>query len=130
MDALIQVREMVEYALVAQRLDRNLLVRGRVRLRLECECVRCLKPFCLPLDLRDFAVDLPLAGEDSSVTGDFVDLTSWVREDILLAFPQHPLCDAGCVGLKKLSPPGKAAQPGQESQMTESVWAVLNELKL
>ncbi len=130
LDNMIKVPGVVAYDLQVQRLERNLLVRGRLTAELLCQCVRCLKTFTRRLDLPGFATDLPLQGEDSVLEGDFVDLTPWVREDILLAFPQHPLCEPGCAGLQKPALPGADAQPGQESQTTSTVWAVLNKLEL
>jgi uncharacterized metal-binding protein YceD (DUF177 family) len=52
-----------------------------------------------------------------------------VREDILLEFPQHPLCKPDCGGLKKK----KAVQPvksGGNNETKPSAWAELNKLKL
>jgi uncharacterized protein len=130
LDAMVRVSGAVAYSLRAQKLEQSLLVRGRLVFALECVCVRCLKTFSRQVDLPEFAVDVPLVGEEAAAEGDFVDLTPYVREDILLAFPQHPLCEPGCVGLSKPAPPASEAQPGKESQMTSSVWAALNELKL
>ena len=36
---------------------------------------------------------------DSGSMDDSVDLTAVIREDILLAFPAHPVCDPHCAGL-------------------------------
>jgi uncharacterized protein len=129
LDPMIRVLEPVEYDILVQKLEQNLLAQGKLRVALECDCVRCLKRFPRTLTLPDFAVQLPLAGEDA-VEGDFADLTPHVREDIVLAFPQHPLCEPGCAGLNKPPAPTNEAQPGQESQMTSPVWAALNKLKL
>jgi uncharacterized protein len=130
LDPMIRVPGQVTFDLLVQRLEQSLLVQGRLTVQLACECVRCLKSFPHDLDLTGFAADIPLEGEGSAVEGDLVDLTPWVREDILLAFPQHPLCEPGCAGLQKPAAPGNEAQPGQESQTTSPVWAVLNRLEL
>jgi uncharacterized protein len=131
LDEMIHVSEPVRYELEIQQMDDGLLVTGRVSARLQCECVRCLKPFTLAVDLSPFAIQLPLKGEDAvPVSGDFVDLTPYLREDIVLAFPQHPLCDPGCAGLEKKALPAMDAQSGHESQVTSSAWAALNDLKL
>ncbi len=76
--------------------------RGQLQLTLECECVRCLRPFQNHLVLKRWACHLPLLGEEKVlVVDDCVDLTPWLREDILLAYPQHPLCEPKCSGLLK-----------------------------
>ena len=102
-DELIHVTKPVEYELEAQRLENDLLVHGTLHMTLDCECARCLKPFEQELDFADWAVHLPLSGEDKvESAGDFVDLTPYIREDILLAFPQHPLCRPDCGGLASI----------------------------
>src|SRR5690606_24496786 len=93
-DELIHFTKPVKYELEAQRMERNLLVHGKVQAVLDCECARCLKPFEMNLNFNDWAVHLPLTGEDKvRIESDSVDLTPYIREDILLAFPQHPLCE-------------------------------------
>jgi uncharacterized metal-binding protein YceD (DUF177 family) len=75
---------------------------------------------------------LPLEGEDKvEAQGDFVDLTPYVREDILLALPQHPLCEAECKGLPK----GSAAKLKKVSgtgkfEEKPAAWSELDKLKL
>lgn len=131
-DSLIHPGPMISYDLEVQRLEQNLLAQGRVHMPLKCECVRCLKEFNCDIDFPDWACHLPLAGEDKvEVQGDLVDLTPYVREDILLAFPQHPLCDAECKGLPK----GSAAKVKKISgtgkfEEKPSAWAELDKLKL
>ena len=129
-DEMLRVDEPLEYDLTVQRLDDALLVTGSLYLVLHCECVRCLKPFEHALDLPDWTLHLPLTGEDAvSLKNDSLDLTPFVREDILLEFPQHPLCKPDCGGLKKK----RAVQPvksGGNNETKPSAWAELNKLKL
>jgi uncharacterized protein len=106
-----------------------LLVRGKLVLPLNCECVRCLKPFEYKLELADWACLIPLSGEDAApLKGDTVDLTPILREDILLELPQHPLCKPDCGGLKKPAA-GKAKQSGPLDVKTSSTWSELEKLK-
>jgi len=60
-----------------------------------------------------------------------LDLTPYAREDILLAFPQHPLCDPGCRGLpqKSSGEPVNANNTGH-NEADLSAWAELDKLKL
>ena len=131
-DEVIRAVQPLEYVLEVQKLDKDILVQGRLHLSLECLCVRCLKPFQHHLELDGWTCHLPLQGEDRvEVINDCVDLTPWVREDILLEFPRHPLCEPGCRGLPKASvskskPAGGAGKP----RMEMSSWAELNKLKL
>jgi uncharacterized protein len=73
-----------------------------------------------------------LEGEDKVlVSNDCVDLTPYVREDIVLAFPQHPLCEPECRGLQAASPNGGRASSGENITGDLSpAWAELNKLKL
>jgi uncharacterized metal-binding protein YceD (DUF177 family) len=60
-----------------------------------------------------------------------VDLTPFVREDILLEFPRHPLCEPQCRGLPKMSA-GKAKKSDGTgtTDVGSPAWAELNKLKL
>jgi uncharacterized metal-binding protein YceD (DUF177 family) len=83
------------------------------------------------LDLKAWACHIPLEGEDQApVVNDCVDLTPFVREDILLEFPRHPLCDPECRGLPKLSV-GKATQTSgvEQTGVGSPTWSELNKLK-
>jgi uncharacterized protein len=101
-DELIRVEEPLQYDLEAEKLDDSILVQGTLALNLQCECVRCLKSFVYPLELTGWACHLPLEGDEKvPVANDSVDLTPYLREDILLEFPRHPLCKSDCSGLPK-----------------------------
>lgn len=129
-DDMIEVSQAVQYDLVLERLGQDILVRGSLQCALQCECVRCLRTFTDEIVLEDWACDLPLEGEDQvTVANDCVDLTPYLREDILLAFPQHPLCEPGCRGL--LDTGLRATQPASVDQAREAsvTWAALNKLK-
>lgn len=132
-DELIEARLPLKYDLVVRLLDKGVLASGRLGMVLHCECARCLKPFEQKIELRDWVRHLPLVGEDAvAVENDCVDLTPHVREDILLAFPQHPLCDPSCEGLlrQQKDHDSKAAQKGQPPESTTTDWSELNKLEL
>ena len=129
-DDVIRLAQPLQYDLEVQKLEGGLLVQGSLLLLLDCQCVRCLKSFQHSLELKDWTLHLPLQGEDAiQVNNDCVDLTPYLREDILLEFPQHPLCEPDCRGLPQ-STVGKArntssSQPREGS----SAWDELNKLK-
>ena len=126
-DELIRADQPLRYDLSVELLHDAVLVTGSLALPLECECSRCLKRFATELELADWAAHLPLTGEDQvSVDHDCVDLTPFIREDILLDFPQHPLCKPECAGLKKKS----ARRAVAVETPVPDVWAQLNKLKL
>jgi uncharacterized protein len=128
-DEMIPAVSPVKYDIKVEKLDDALLVRGKLRVTLECECVRCLKKFKRALDLADWTLHLPLEGDEKmSVDNDCIDLTPLVREDILLGFPQHPLCSPDCGGLKMTA--GKPGKNAGKDGSKPSAWAELNKLKL
>jgi uncharacterized protein len=131
-DEVIQVAQPLEYDLDVQRLEKSLLVQGGLHLNLECQCVRCLKPFQYRLSLAPWTCHLPLQGEDQvAVINDCVDLTPHVREDILLEFPRHPVCGSECRGLPKTSIGElKNTTTTGKTETTLPAWAELNKLKL
>ena len=130
-DELIRVDDPLACDLEVQKLDDAILARGRITLTLKCECCRCLRPFEYVLDFPDWACHLPLTGDDRvPVVNDGVDLTPQVREDILLEFPQHPLCEPGCGGLSgRAAGDHKAAGAAVPAQEKKSAWDDLNKLK-
>lgn len=124
-DEMMRPSTPLTYDLEIERSGENLLVQGNLSLDLDCECVRCLRPFQYPIRLDPYQVFVPLEGEDKApVVNDLVDLTPYVREDILLAFPQHPLCEAECDRL----PQGQSKQPS-DSEQGKTPWDELNKLK-
>jgi uncharacterized metal-binding protein YceD (DUF177 family) len=61
-----------------------------------------------------------------AVANDCVDLTPFVREDMLLEFPRHPLCKPDCGGLKTKT--GKVRK--NADGIAPSVWTELDKLEL
>ena len=126
-DELVRAEKPLRYALSVELLHDAVLVTGALALPLDCECARCLKPFTTDLKLTGWAAHLPLAGEDKvPVDNDCVDLTPFIREDILLDFPQRPLCKPDCAGLKSET----ARKVKAVEEPAQAVWDKLDKLKL
>jgi uncharacterized protein len=130
-DDVIQLAQPLDYRLDVQKLENSLLVQGRLELALKCQCVRCLKTFEHRLQLDPWTCHLPLQGEDAiPVVNDCVDLTPSIREDILLEFPQHPLCERDCGGLRNAPGDTSKVLDGSDLSKTRSpAWNELNKLK-
>ena len=127
-DEMIRPIGPLQYDLTVQRLEGAALVQGNLKLPLEFDCVRCLKKFKRSLEIENWVCHLPLIGEDAiPVDNDLVNLTPYLREDILLALPQHPLCEPECGGLKL---PARAKDPEKTAGNTASAWDALDKLKL
>lgn len=131
LDQMLQVHEPLMFDLVVQLVSEEILIRGVLKLVLDCQCVRCLRPFKHEVVLSGPLLSLPLEGEEAvPVINECVDLTPFLREDILLAFPQHPVCGPECPGV----PPGAAkgivlARVTPPTQNGTTAWTELNKLK-
>jgi uncharacterized protein len=129
-DELVRARLPLRYDLTAHQAGHDILVSGRLEMALDCECARCLKPFRFRLKIPDWLLHLPLEGtEKAAVKDDAVDLTPYLREAILLEFPQHPLCDSDCAGLPKRADASSQKNDGSGPMPEASAWAELNKLK-
>ena len=84
----------IAYNLFVQPLGTELLVRGTLKQRLRCVCVRCAADFA------DEATDDAFTTSVEFPAGtDFLDLTEEVREAIILTLPGYPVCREDCKGL-------------------------------
>jgi uncharacterized metal-binding protein YceD (DUF177 family) len=113
----------IRYSLNVGLSDGGLWAHGPIGADIDCECVRCLERFILPIRIDDFACQLELDGKE------MVDLTENIREDILLALPAHPHCDwDGKNGCKaSFSASQDEVEPIDEPR---DVWKQLDNLKL
>lgn len=129
-DDMCRADKPLHYDIEVQQLENELLVQGTLRLALDCECVRCLKSFEHVLELKPWTRLLPLEGDEKTpVDNDCVDLTPYLREDILLEFPQHPLCETECRGLPTETGKAKKTTKPGVSKEEPSAWADLDKLK-
>lgn len=129
-DECIRATQTLKYDLEVQKHEDSLLIQGALLMLLDCLCVRCLKPLVYRLELDSWSCLVPLAGEEAvKIISDEVDLTPFIREDIILGFPQHPLCESECGGLKSLSDKTQARGSGGFDQGS-SPWTALDKLKL
>ena len=111
----------VEYSLDVGVSESGLFATGRIALNVQLECVSCLKQFVYPLEVEDFAVQIELTGPER------VDLTPWVREDILLVLPAHPHCDWD--GKTVCKGPKLKTRPIDEPPAASHAWDALENLK-
>ena len=92
MDSRIKTIHPFAYDLKVSKVSNELLIRGEVELPLSCVCDSCLQDF----DHSVVTDDICHVIENPP---DTVDLTNYIREDILLAVPQIYVCDDDCKGL-------------------------------
>ena len=122
-DPVIRPVDSLSYSLFAQFDNDTLLVSGTLSILLELDCVSCLQPFIYALVVRDFSAEIPAGPNDT------VDLTPYLREDIVLALPAHPRCDWD--GSRVCPGPKIPRQVTEETEPSQpDAWAALDELNL
>ena len=96
---------------------------GSLEQVVELACVSCLERFMHTIRVPQFALHTELAGPET------IDLTPFIREDILLHLPAYPRCDRE--GDRVCPAPHRAAE--SEPDRTEARkpdWSALDKLKL
>lgn len=78
----------VRYILDTGLSEGGLFATGSLQVRVQLICVACLEPFEYKLEIDPFALQKELESTE------MVDLTPEIREDIQLALPTYPRCDA------------------------------------
>ena len=116
----------IEFKLHISPVDDAILVQGKLKSKLNCECDRCLEYFDQEISTDDVChyYEHPEDG--------VIDLTNDVREDILLAFPQRCICSDKCQGLciecgVNLN---KQTCECSSDNNEESIWSSLDNLNL
>jgi uncharacterized protein len=123
----------------------GVLVSGTARARAIGECVRCLDPVDLPVEvdlqeLYDYpatkpggrpapAADHPAAEDDEHdlhlIEDDLIDLEPVLRDSAVLALPLQPLCRDDCPGLCSECGAKLADDPEHVHDSTDPRWAAL-----
>lgn len=131
-DPCIVSRLPLHYQLAAEFMGDEVFVQGELEARLDCVCVRCLEPFEHVLRVSPWSALFPLSGEDAlPMVDEAVDLTPQIREDSLLALPQHPVCRPECRGLSSQGLDStKPTGASDDLRRVPSAWSVLDTLKL
>ena len=93
---------------------------GSLSQAVELRCVACLEKFVHEIQVSAFALHTELSGPE------MVDLTPFMREDLLLNLPAHPHCDRDA---------GRTCKPKQieasdQGAKRKSDWSALDKLKL
>ncbi len=97
--------EPLEIQLAVKNTGNNFAGQGYMRSQLRLPCSRCLKEFAFPLNSE---LDLTMVEDTGRLnqsddfivfSGDEVDITSGVQEQIFLSIPINPLCKPTCQGL-------------------------------
>jgi uncharacterized metal-binding protein YceD (DUF177 family) len=99
---------------------------GSLRQPVELHCVSCLEKFVHQIKVPAFALHSELLGPET------VDLTPFMREDVLLNMPAHPHCDRDGGRKCKAAKPEESGmlERQQRAAKREHDWGELDKLKL
>lgn len=116
---------------------------GDARARVALQCSRCLRPMDLDVQAHfaeqyyatihvDTGAELDEAPLDAKTVGsDFrVDLVPLLREELILATPQAPLCRPDCRGLCPVCGEDLNVRPHEHEEVVDDRWAELRGLHL
>jgi uncharacterized protein len=119
-------------------------LRGELRATIEVACARCLKAVQLPVQtefVERFVRSVSWRGEEQHelheedlnlavFDGEVIDLDDVVREEILLAIPDHVLCRGDCEGLcPHCGADRNVTACGCENEEVDSRWGALRDLR-
>jgi uncharacterized metal-binding protein YceD (DUF177 family) len=93
---------------------------GSLSQAVELRCVSCLENFVHDIQVPAFAVHTELHGPET------VDLTPFIREDLLLNLPAHPRCDTDGNRVCK----AKQLKTVEQDTKPKLDWSALDKLKL
>ena len=93
---------------------------GSLSQAVEMRCVACLEKFVHEIQVPAFAIHTELHGPE------MVDLTPFMREDLLLNLPAHPHCDRDAGRVCK----PKKIETSEQDTKRKSDWSALDKLKL
>lgn len=119
----------LDYSLDIRRDENDVIVLGSIGATFELQCGRCAERFQFRVDESNYVLDVPLENEKP------IDLTTWLREDILLALPTHPRCETGNVTPRQCPAEGRfdAADDASRDEPAPDgdpqVWEALDQLK-
>jgi uncharacterized metal-binding protein YceD (DUF177 family) len=100
--------------------DGGLWASGSLSQSVELRCVSCLQTFVHEIRVPSFAVHTELRGPET------IDLTPFMREDLLLNLPAHPHCDRD--GSRVCN--AKTVATEEQDAKRKPDWSELDKLKL
>ncbi|MBX3193744.1 MAG: DUF177 domain-containing protein [Schumannella sp.] len=118
----------LEIELRLEGLHEGVLVTGEAEATASGECVRCLDPVSIPVqvDFQELFAYSPDEAFDFQVRDDHVDLEPVVRDAVVLALPFQPVCRPDCPGLDPVTGEKLTDAPERpEREATDPRWAAL-----
>lgn len=119
---------LLDYSLDVQKDDDAIIVTGTIGATFDLECGRCAERFLLRLELEDYSQEILIENEQ------MLDLTTVLREDMILALPTYPRCEMGNISPRKCPAEGMFDQLQEQSSdelhkvEDRKVWEALDQL--
>jgi uncharacterized metal-binding protein YceD (DUF177 family) len=121
----------LQYDLDVRRFESELLLTGSLSAPFEFTCVRTIHPFIQTISIENAAIAIEIE------SGSEIDATDALREEVLIEFPAHPLCEEGDVPQTCEIDPRYLAVDKSTSDAVESApqaegddrWTALDRLK-
>lgn len=127
----------------ATHTDPGALLEGHARATVAQECARCLRPIGSAVEARfaeqyyarlhvETGQPMPRPPRDAKTIGsDFlIDLTPLLREEVILATPQAPLCRPDCRGLCPACGRDMSDSPHVHEVEPDERWSALRDLRV
>jgi len=108
-------------------LHEGILVSAEVTTTAIGECVRCLDPVTLPVEVefQELFAYSPDEAFDFAVRDDHVDLEPVVRDAVVLALPFQPVCRPDCPGLDPATGEKLAGPVDDQPRASDPRWSAL-----
>lgn len=140
----IAILEPVSGDVRLQRTNQGVLATGEFATSVQLECVRCLEPFQLPMQVAfsemfvptlDVVTGqaMPRVDEDDVFPIDahhHLNLAEPIRQQIILEAPMQPLCREDCGGLCPVCGKNRNVDPCNCEQEEDVRWSALTDLTL
>jgi uncharacterized protein len=124
----VQVGETIVLEVRMEGLHDGILVSADVETTAVGECVRCLDPVSIPVEveIQELFAYSPDEAFDFAVHDDYVDLEPVVRDAVVLALPFQPVCRPDCPGLDPETGQKLADDPDRAPrEVLDPRWAAL-----
>lgn len=89
----ILINEPVKIRAAVSKIENSLNLKVNLQAKALGQCSRCLTDIALPI-AKDFRLNIAIGKSDTSV-----DINEDIRQEIILEYPDKPLCKDSCLGL-------------------------------
>jgi uncharacterized protein len=108
----------------------GILVSAEIETTADGECVRCLDPITLPVEVefQELFAYSPTEELEFSVQDNHVNCEQLIRDAVVLSLPFQPLCDEDCLGLDPATGEKLTEPREQDGSTIDPRWAALEAL--